>query len=101
MSRKFWLVWFFCGVGEWWLEAWGRASRACWPVVGRAACSSQILLSCAKDAAEVSFGSLQEIDMRRREGSGLTVARLHRLALVVAAKLLVSFAEGTAEARAH
>ena len=44
MSRKFWLVWFFCGVGEWWLEAWGRASRACWPVVGRAACSSQILL---------------------------------------------------------
>ena len=47
------------------------------------------------------FVVLQEIDMRRREGSGLTVARLHRLALVVAAKLLVSFAEGTAEARAH
>ena len=39
--------------------------------------------------------------MRRREGSGLTVARLHRLAARCELPKLLVFAEGTAEARAH
>ena len=47
------------------------------------------------------FVVLQEIDMRRREGSGLTVARLHRLAARCELPKLLVFAEGTAEARAH
>ena len=42
---------------------------------------------------------MQEIDMRRREGSGLTVARLHRLAARCELPKLLVFAEGTAEAR--
>ena len=75
---NFWLV-CSCSVG---VVAGGLGT--CWPAVGgalgrRAAYSSQILLSCAKDAAEVSFGALGR-GMIAIPRSTPTVARLHRLA---------------------